>query len=99
MCRQSRHPSKLVTVARLIIFSHGHLQQNGEPMKFISLCDQTGIIECEIFAQAYRAFGLATVRYPVVQVVADVKPFDNHKGFTLEVLRIEKPRTIMEAVL
>lgn len=42
---------------------------------------------------------VATVRYPVVQVVADVKPFDNHKGFTLEVLRIEKPRTIKEVGL
>ena len=47
--------------------------------------------ECEIFAAAYRAYGLATVRYPVVQVTAQVMPFDNGAGFTLQVVRVEKP--------
>lgn len=81
-----------VTVAGLIIVSRSHHQQNGLPMKFISICDRTGIVECEIFAAAYRATGLATIRYPVVEVLADVKPFDNETGFTLQVLRVAKPR-------
>ncbi len=81
-----------VTVAGLIIVSRSHHQQNGMPMKFISICDRTDIVECEIFAAAYRATGLATIRYPVVEVVAEVTPFDNHAGFTLRVMRVQKPR-------
>jgi DNA polymerase III alpha subunit len=88
-----RYHHQRVIVCGLIIVSRSHLQQNGQPMKFISICDRTGIVECEIFAAAYRAYGLATVRYPVVQVTADVKPFDNGQGYTLEVLRVEKART------
>jgi len=61
-------------------------------MKFISLCDRTGIVECEIFAAACRAYGLMTVRHPVVQVTAEVTAFDNRAGHTLRVLRIDRPR-------
>lgn len=61
-------------------------------MKFISICDQSGIVEREIFAEAYRFHGLATVRYPVVEVTGEVQPFDNGAGYTLEVLRVQKPR-------
>ncbi|MFO1485537.1 MAG: DNA polymerase III subunit alpha [Verrucomicrobiaceae bacterium] len=89
-----RYPNQRVTVCGLIIVSRSHLQQNGQPMKFISICDRTGIVECEIFAAAYKAYGLATVRYPVVQVTGDVKPFDNGQGFTLDVRRVTKPRML-----
>jgi error-prone DNA polymerase len=89
-----RYHGQRVTVCGLIIVSRSHLQQNGQPMKFISICDYTGIVECEIFAAAYRLYGLNTVRYPVVQVTAEVKPFDNLAGYTLEVLRVEKTRTV-----
>ena len=34
----------------------------GEPMKFLSLADWTGIIETELFAKTYRSYRLATVR-------------------------------------
>ena len=88
------YPNQRVTVCGLIIVSRSHLQQNGQPMKFISICDYSGIVECEIFAAAYRVYGLNTVRYPVVQVTAKVKPFDNLAGYTLEVLRVEQPRTV-----
>ena len=64
-------------------------------MKFISICDRSGIVECEIFAAAYRAWGIATVRFPVVQVTGTVRPFDNHQGFTLEVRQVTKPRTVL----
>jgi error-prone DNA polymerase len=88
-----RYPNQTVTVCGLIIVSRSHLQQNGQSMKFISICDYTGIVECEIFAAAYRLYGLNTVRYPVVQVTAEVKPFDNLAGYTLEVLRVERARS------
>ncbi len=89
-----RYPHQTVTVCGLIIVSRSHLQQDGQPMKFISICDRTGIVECEIFAAAYRLWGLATVRFPVVQVTGTVRPFDNHQGFTLEVNQVTKPRML-----
>jgi DNA-directed DNA polymerase III PolC len=89
-----RYHGQRVTVCGLIIVSRSHLQQNGQPMKFISICDRTGIVECEIFSAAYRVYGLKTVRYPVVQITAEVKPFDNLAGYTLDVLRVEQPRTV-----
>jgi DNA-directed DNA polymerase III PolC len=67
-----RYHGQRVTVCGLIIVSRHHMQQNGQPMKFISICDRTGIVECEIFAAAYRLYGLNTVRHPVVQITADV---------------------------
>jgi hypothetical protein len=33
-------------------------------MKFLTLADWTGMVETELFAQTYRTYGLATVRYP-----------------------------------
>ncbi len=59
-------------------------------MKSIYICDRTGIVECEIFAAAYRVYGLNTVRYPVVQVIVEVKPFGNGAGYSLNVLRVGK---------
>jgi hypothetical protein len=50
------------------------------------------MVETELFAQTYKTYGLATVRYPVLEVVATVEPFENGRGFTLRVLRAGKPR-------
>lgn len=61
-------------------------------MKFLSIADKTGIVETELFASTYRSYGLATVRYPVLEVEATVEPFENGKGFTLRVHRVGRPR-------
>jgi hypothetical protein len=71
-----------------------HHQITGEPMKFLSLADWTGIVETELFAQTYKSYGLATVRYPVLEVEARVEPFENGKGFSLRVVRAGPPRSI-----
>lgn len=39
------------------------------------------MVECELFADTYRKFGINTVRYPVVELVATVTPFDNPISF------------------
>ena len=70
-----------------------HRQSTGDPMKFVTLCDYTGFIECEIFADSYKRWGLATVRWPVIEVQATVAVFENGNGFTLNAHRICKPRT------
>ena len=56
------------------------------------LADGTGMVETELFAQTYKSYGLATVRYPVLEVEACVEPFENGRGFSLRVLRAGKPR-------
>ena len=56
--------------------------------------DWTGMVETELFAQTYKSYGLATVRYAVLEVTATVEPFENGRGFSLRVLRAGKPRTI-----
>ena len=61
-------------------------------MKFLTLADWTGMVETELFAQTYKSYGLATVRYPVLEIEATVEPFENGRGFSLRVRRAGKPR-------
>ena len=82
-----------VVLCGLIIEQRTHQQVTGEPMKFLPLADRTGMVETELFANPYRSYGLATVRYPVLEVSAPVEPFENRRGFTLRVHRAGKPRT------
>ena len=77
----------------LVVEQRTHHQITGEPMKFMTLADWTGIVETELFAQTYKNYGLATVRYPVLEVTATVEPFENGRGFSLRVQRAGKPRT------
>ena len=83
----------IVTTCGLVVEQRTHHQITGEPMKFLSLADWTGIVETELFAQTYKSYGLATVRYPVLEVTASVEPFDNGRGFSLRVLRAGRPRS------
>lgn len=83
-----------VVACGLVVEQRTHHQVTGEPMKFLSLADWTGIVETELFAQTYRSYGLATVRYPVLEVTAKVEPFENGRGFTLRVMRAGKPRLL-----
>jgi len=82
-----------VTLCGLIIEDRIHHQVTGEPMKFLTLCDWTGIVETELFAATYRSHGLATIRYPVLEVTGRVEAYENNRGHTLRVLRAGKPRT------
>ena len=50
------------------------------------------MVVTELFAQTYKSDGLATVRYPVLEISATIEPFDNGRGFTLRALRAGKPR-------
>jgi DNA polymerase III alpha subunit len=83
-----------VTTCGLVVEQRTHHQVTGEPMKFLSLADWTGMIETELFAQTYENYGLATVRYPVLEIEARVEPFENGRGYSLRALRAGKPRTL-----
>ena len=90
--RLGEHIGEQVVMCGLIIEQRVHHQITGEAMKFITLADWTGIVETELFAPTYRSYGLATVRYPVLEVTATVEPFENGRGFSLRVHRAGKPR-------
>jgi DNA-directed DNA polymerase III PolC len=85
---------QIVTTCGLVVEQRTHHQITGEPMKFLSLADWTGIVETELFAQTYKSYGLATIRYPVLEIEAKVEPFENRRGFSLRVLRAGAPRKL-----
>lgn len=93
--RLNEHVGQEVVTCGLIVEQRTHHQISGEPMKFLSLADWTGIVETELFADTYRRYGLATVRFPVLEVRAKVEAFDNAKGFSLRVLSAGSPRLIL----
>jgi error-prone DNA polymerase len=92
VARLGEHVGETVVTCGLVVEQRTHHQITGEPMKFLTLADWTGIVETELFAQTYKSYGLATVRYPVLEITATVEPFDNGRGFSLRVLRAGKPR-------
>lgn len=81
-----------VTTCGLVVEQRTHHQITGEPMKFLSLADWTGIVETELFAPTYKTYGLATVRCPVLEIEARVEPFENGRGCSLRALRAGRPR-------
>jgi DNA polymerase III alpha subunit len=83
-----------ITTCGLVVEQRTHHQITGEPMKFLTLADWTGMVETELFAQTYKSYGLATIRYPVLEIEAKVEPFENRRGFSLRVLRAGPPRRI-----
>jgi len=74
----------------LIIEQRTHHQITGEPMKFLTLCDGTVMVETELFAATYRSYGLATVRFPVLEFTATVEEYENGRGVCLRVMRAER---------
>jgi DNA polymerase III alpha subunit len=92
VARLGEHVGETVVTCGLVVEQRTHHQITGEAMKFLTLADWTGMVETELFAQTYKSYGLATVRYPVLEVTATVEPFENGRGFSLRVLRAGKPR-------
>ena len=81
-----------VTICGLVIAERFHQQNDGQPMKFLSLCDHTGMLETEMFASAFRRFGLETLRHPVLEITGTVTPFDGNRGFSLRIEAVRRPR-------
>jgi DNA polymerase-3 subunit alpha len=92
--RLAEFVGETVTTCGLVVEERTHHQVTGEPMKFLSLADWTGIVETELFAPTYKTYGLATVRYPVLEIEARVEPFENGRGYSLRALRAGKPRLL-----
>ena len=95
--RLGEHIGEEIVTCGLVVEQRTHHQITGEPMKFLTLADWTGMVETELFAQTYKSYGLATIRYPVLEITATVEPFENGRGFSLRVLRAGQPRTRQQA--
>ena len=98
VARLGEHVGEKVVTCGLVVEQRTHHQITGEPMKFLTLADWTGMAETELFAQTYKSYGLATVRYPVLEIEATVEPFENGRGCSLRVARAGKPRTLQKQV-
>lgn len=94
-----RHAGRRVEVCGLIVTTRLHHQADGQPMKFLSLCDPSGIVETEMFAAAYKKWGEQTIRFPVLAVRATVQPNPNGNGITLNVHHAREPRKIADCRL
>jgi error-prone DNA polymerase len=90
--RLAGHAGETIVTCGLVVEQRTHHQVTGEPMKFMTLADYTGMVETELFAQTYRSHALSTIRYPVLEVEARVEPFENGRVFSLRVLRAGAPR-------
>ncbi|MGA2865521.1 MAG: DNA polymerase IV [Verrucomicrobiota bacterium] len=90
--RLGEHLGEQVVTCGLVIEQRLFQQSTGEPMKFLTLADWTGVVETELFARTYQSYGLNTLRYRVLEISATVEPFENGGGYTLRVLRAGKPR-------
>ena len=88
----ARHAGRRVTVCGLVVAQRSHRQSDGRPMKFVSLCDRSGVLECEIFADAYRAGGGVLAREAVVELAGLAQPLGGGDACTLRVERVRPPR-------
>jgi DNA polymerase III alpha subunit len=86
------HAGERVTCCGLVVEQRIAHQVTGEPMKFMTIADRTGMVETELFAKGYRRYGLATVRYPVLEISATVERYDNGRGHTLRIHHAGPPR-------
>ena len=82
-----------VTTCGLVVAQRLHHQSDGRAMKFISLCDRTDILECEIFAEVYRRCAGVLARWPVVEVTGKVETLGG-RGCVLRVEEVRRAREL-----
>ena len=83
-----------VTICGLVVAERLHRQKDGRMMKFLSVCDRTDILECELFADAYRAGGGVLARSPVVALTGLVEPLGSDAGCVLRVSQVRPARLL-----
>jgi DNA polymerase III alpha subunit len=83
------HAGRRVTTCGLVVARRHHHQSDGRAMQFVSICDRTDILECEIFADANRRSGAVFAQHPVVELTGRVEPLGAGPAC---VLRVERAR-------
>ena len=85
--RLAEHVGREVTVAGVLVAARRARTKSGEFMKFISLEDQHGLVECVLFPDAYQRYGhLLISRGPYV---AGGTVENQHGAITMTVTRLE----------
>lgn len=69
-----KYAGQQVVVCGLIIQERSYSQVTGDKMKFLTIADYTGMVECELFADTYRRYGIQVARNPVIELTATVTP-------------------------
>jgi DNA-directed DNA polymerase III PolC len=87
------HAGGRVTTCGLVVVQRLHHQSDGRAMKFISICDRTDILECEIFADVYRKCGGVLARWPVVEVTGRAEKLGSGRACVLRVESVRVART------
>jgi error-prone DNA polymerase len=86
------YAGRRVTTCGLVVAQRLHHQSDGRAMKFISICDRTDILECEIFADVYRRCGGMLARWPVVEVTGRVEALGGSRGCVLRAESVHAAR-------
>ena len=79
VARLGEQVGEVVTTCGLVVEQRTHHQIIGEPMKFLMLADWTGMVETELFAQAYKSYGLATVRYCGCEMASESERWEDNR--------------------
>lgn len=87
-----KHAGHRVTVCGLVVVQRLHRQSDGRAMKFISICDRADVLECELFADAYRRGGGVIAAHPVVEVTGLLQRLGNGTACALHVENVHAPR-------
>jgi DNA polymerase III alpha subunit len=87
-------PGRRVVVCGLVVAERTHHQVDGRLMKFMTVCDWSGMVETEMFAGAFQRFGSVVSGHPVLELEGVVVPFEGGGGCSLRVERVGRPRTM-----
>ena len=90
--RLGQHIGEQIVTCGLVIEQRLFHQVTGEPMKFLTIADWTGIIETELFARTYQSYGLNTIRYRVLKSPRRWNRSKRSSGAYVTRLRAGKPR-------
>lgn len=94
----ARYQGEVVHVCGLVVQTRHTHSANGQMMMFCTLADPSGFVECSLFPRVYRRFGHHLIRAQQeaerasLAVTALVDPFDNRRGQTLNIQRVQSPR-------
>jgi DNA-directed DNA polymerase III PolC len=89
VARLGRFLGQKVTLCGLIVQTRHNHTLRGEVMLFFTLADASGYVECTVFPRVYRRFGHHLLQHRLVAITGRVEPFDNQKGQTLNVQRVQ----------
>jgi DNA polymerase III alpha subunit len=87
-----KFPGRTVRVCGLIVATRLNHTLKGQLMSFLTLADFSGFVETTLFPKIYRRFGYLGEMHKVIAITGTVEPFDNGRGFIIDVKKIEEAR-------